>query len=517
MRRIAGLVAPLWLAAPFLPATAQPFVTSSGPESVEVTLYRAPNRSPETPIDLDWLDGYALISETRRVSLPAGESRIRFEGVAGGILPQSAIVTGFPEGVVERDHDAYLLSSATLLDNSLGRRVHLRRTSLATGESREQDAVIRSGAGGAVVLQTAEGIEALRCTGQAESLVYDEVPAGLSARPTLSVLARSREAVTVTVSLSYLASGFDWQANYVGTLSPDGRRVDLFAWLTLASSDETSFADADAQAVAGRVNREEIEIDPPYRDPLELRCWPQGTTGGGPSSPPPRSEDLLEELPQALAREVDYFGGGGDESIMVTGTRLARQEELGDLKLYRIPEPVTVAANSQKQVAFLARTGVEADIVYRQRLDPAWDDEFEGADRYLVTRNRTAEGLGVPLPGGSLQLFAASGGRPILIGEGTLRDHAVGEDVEIALGRSPGVVSRIEEEDIGDDWTDYRLTVTSDHAVPIRFETEFAPDEGVRFRARGRLSRRDGRPLWTATIPAHGSVSLRYRVVEVDE
>src|SRR6185503_17567094 len=118
---------------------------------------RAPHRAADTAIDLEWLEGYALISETRRISIPAGESEIRFEGVAGGILPQSAIVRGFPEGIVERNRDAYLLSPESLLDRSLGRRVHLRRTSGATGEVREQEAVIRSGAGGAVVLQTAEG------------------------------------------------------------------------------------------------------------------------------------------------------------------------------------------------------------------------------------------------------------------------------------------------------------------------------------------------------------------------
>ena len=41
-----------------------------------------------------------------------------------------------PEGTIERNRDAYLLSPATLLDRSLGRRVRLRRTSRATGRSR---------------------------------------------------------------------------------------------------------------------------------------------------------------------------------------------------------------------------------------------------------------------------------------------------------------------------------------------------------------------------------------------
>ena len=84
-----------------------------------------------------------------------------------------------------------------------------------------------------------------------------------------------RRAVTATVTLSYLASGFDWQADYVATLSEDGSRIDLFAWLTLASSDETSFVDADTQAVAGRLNRQDVRVQPSEGGPLRISCWPQ--------------------------------------------------------------------------------------------------------------------------------------------------------------------------------------------------------------------------------------------------
>ena len=49
------------------------------------------------------------------------------------------------------------------------------------------------------------------------------------------------------------------------------------------------------------------------------------------------------------------------EAIVVTGSRIAMKAELealGDVKLYRIPEPVTVAANSQKQVALIEKLGL---------------------------------------------------------------------------------------------------------------------------------------------------------------
>jgi hypothetical protein len=495
-------------------AGAQTIVSSAGPERVAVTVYRDPNRSAGRALNLEWLNGYALISETRRIAIPAGESEIRFEGVAGGILPQSAIVAGFPGGIVERNRDAYLLSPESLLDRSLGRRVHIRRTSTATGAVTETEAVIRSGADGAVVLQTPAGFEALRCTGLPEQLVYDGVPAGLSARPTLSVRARSAEPVTATITLSYLASGFDWQANYVASLSADGSRVSLFAWLTLANGDETGFANADTQAVAGRLNREHVEREESHVSQLAFHCWPLGRTSDIPLRVhEPRRE--RDDFRGGLVSSVPVTSIGGEEFFQAGSAMRAGQEDLGDLKLYRIPEPVTVAARSQKQVAFLERADVHVAMLYRRRLDVR-DTEHPGpASRLLVTRNGAAEGLGVPLPAGGVQLFASHGGRPILLGEGSIEDHAVGEDVEIEVGDATGVTTRtVIAEEEGEYWQDYVLTVTNDQAVAVRFEAELELDEDYRFRPRSRLPRRDGRPLWAVTVPAYGTATLRYRLTE---
>lgn len=502
-----------WLVAATLlaaaPAAAQTIATSPRPDRVAVTVYRDLARGSDRP-NLQWLNGYALISETRRVSLPAGASELRFEGVAGGILPQSAIVTGLPGGVLEKNRDAYLLSPGTLLDRSLGRRVQLRRTSRATGKVTEQEALIRSGADGAVVLQTAAGVEALRCGGLAETLVYPEVPAGLSTKPTLSIAVRSGSAVEATVTLSYLASGFDWQADYIATLSHDERTLHLSAWLTLANGDETGFANADTQAVAGKVNREDARAPTPEARLLQLQCWPTGTTSDVAEQPTPVSVQDVAIPPPPPPPPSPERGG---EDIVVTGSRVmeARRERLGDLQLYRIPEPVTVAANSQKQVALLEQPAVKVTRVYRQLLS-VQDTEFDRpAELVLVTRNRTAEGLGLPLPAGGVAVFSRHGGRPILVGEGTIDDLAVGEEVEIRLGDAPGVRGKVSLEGKGR----YHLRVTNDRAVPVAYEAELlVPERG--FRSAQRLGRRNGRPLWRSTVPANGSASLLYSVAGED-
>jgi hypothetical protein len=512
--RLAGLLLVASLLLPGL-ARAEPVTSSPGPNAVSVTVYRAPYRG-SGGLDLNWLQGFALISEQRQIAIPAGEGSIRFEGVAGGIIPESAIVTGLPDGVVEKNQDALLLSPASLLDRSLGRRVYLRRTSAATGEVREQEAVIRSGAGGAVVLQTEAGFEALQCTGLNEAIVYPSVPADLSAKPTLSVRTRSSAAATATVTLSYLASGFDWQANYVARMRADGRSLDLFAWVTLANGDETSFVGADTQAVAGRLNR--VEGDRPQRNRgsqgLTLRCWPSATTSDiplrEPQAPPPPPPPPPPPAEMAMAVPVSVVG---EENIVVTGSRIARQEALGDLKLYRLPEPVTVAAMSQKQVAFLDIKNVPVDVLHQARLDSTEEEESQPARLLLRMRNETKARLGVPLPQGSVALFQAQAGRPLLIGEAGLADKAVGEEVELAFSESPAVRWTSVEVAQGEGWSDMRVSVANANPWPVRFELRTGLNDGEALtRPSAKLLRKDGAWLWNTAVPANGSATLTYRV-----
>jgi hypothetical protein len=501
-----------------LPAVAQGIATSPRPDRVAVTVYRDPNRPAAQAPNLRWLNGVALISETRQVTIPAGTTDLRFEGVAGGIIPQSAIVTGLPEGFIERNRDAYLLSPATLLDRSLGQRVHLRRTSRATGQVREQEAVIRSGASGAVVVETDGGIEALRCTGLPETLIYDQVPPGLSARPTLSVRARATRPVTATVTLSYLASGFDWQADYVASVAPDGESIGLFGWLTLANSDETGFADASTQAVAGRIRRREVPRQASEGGPLNIACWPQDTTSDIPL-------EEWERMVQEREQDGEDFAVTAMRSPMmappappppppaVGGIAMqAQQEELGDLKLYRIPEPVTVAARSQKQVALLQQPRVQVRTVYRQRFFPGGQVMQAQASRILVTRNRHEDGLGLPLPAGRLMLFDESDGRRLLVGQAVIRDYALNEDVELDFGAVPGIVSVQRPVVRGKNQIDYEVVVTNDRPHPIAYELEIGVQPS-QVRSETRLGRRNGMALWTATVPANGSATLRYRFV----
>lgn len=495
------------------PAVAAPVVVSAAPTRVAVSLYRDPDRRSDDAIDRDDPRGFAVIAETRRVTLPRGPVTIRFEGVASGILPQTAIVVG--PAVREKNRDARLLSQRGLLDAFTGQALTLRRTDRATGRVTVERAILRSDAE-SLVIQTARGIEAVKCSGLNQTLLAPRVPAGLSAKPVLSVLTRDQPGGTVEVTLTYVATRFDWQANYVGALTPDGRHLDLLGWLTMASADDTSFPDAAAGAIAGRVakvDREDEDRDDEREAPLSFTCWPSDTTSTGlapPPSPPP---------PPAPPAPVASCPGDC-EDIVVTGSLVRRefsaatiavtavQENVGDLKLFRIPVPVTVAARAQKQVAFLVQRRVPGALVHRVRMDGGSASDPE---RVYLMRNTAAGGLGRALPTGRWTLYQQASTGRALVGQASLPDRTEGEDLELVLGGSSVGVDVT-----GKGHDRYRLVATNPTPDAVTLRLEF-PTGDYRYDGLPVAERKPGKSIVVLGVPANGTASLDYRATEQDE
>jgi len=506
---------------------AQQTVVSSAADTVQIAIYRAPNRGAGQPIDRRFPRGYALITETRTVDLPQSDAKLRFEGVSEGMLPESAIISGLPQGVIEKNRDARLLSPAGLVDAYLRRRVTLQRTNRATGAVRTQDAILRTGSQGGILIETDQGIEALRCTGLPERLLFDEVPADLSPRPTLTVLTTSERPVRATLTLTYLAEGFDWDANYIveakapggSTTTDSAQALSLFAWLTVANAGDQSFPDAQLIAIAGNPNKERA-ARPPQSPPVRLRleCWPDDTTtsdlplysaGDYPPPPPPP--------PPAMAP--------ARESIVVTGSRMrsavpvaaiqAAQEDLGDLKLYRVPEPITVAANAQKQVAMIVKPAVDYRSFYAGSFTAqdacCGDGKPRPLELTLRARNRSDSGLGIPLPQGQVAVYEPSDYGPLLVGQTDLGDKAVGQKVELALGNRPDVQMAVS---LPDAKRPRRFELTLTNALARAVDAEIAIPFELK-RCRG-VEKVDGVPTWKVRVPANGEQRLRFELKKPD-
>jgi hypothetical protein len=197
-------------------------------------------------------------------------------------------------------------------------------------------------------------------------------------------------------------------------------------------------------------------------------------------------------------------------SVVVTGSRMraemkAVEEALGDLKLYRVPEPVTVAAKSLKQVVFLDQDAVEGRLLYKTGCSP-WEGQQEAmpTGMLLATVNDKRHGLGMALPMGGITVF-----EPSAFGD-QLRDYAEGQDVELALGESSQVFAQCERTSDFDPydeptrWTPVRVTLSNANRNPARVRVVLGASGDWQLRGLQGTRVKDGEVIVEVTVPANG-------------
>lgn len=443
------------------PVLAQQVVESEGRESAAVIFYR--DRPVNTAqlmqqVSQGWIDpnmGLALVVERRIVDVPEGEGVIRFHGVADGLVPQSVVVEGLPGDQPERNADFDLITPQSLIQRSTGQVVTVGLTNPVTGEETRRRGLLRAGAGGAVVEVDGQ-FEALDCSGQLDRLILEDVPPGLGPNPILSVRTRGPGGRAV-VTLSYLTTGLQWSADYVARLNPDGETLSLTGWLTLANTGGSAFPNAQVQAVAGQFGRDAatgpVSAVAPQRN---TRCWPQGTTTDGlpsgipPPPYPPTFDYPAPSSPPLLARPspppgVDDFAASRARRMM------AQQGDLGDYKLYSLPEPVDVGSRQTKQVRFLEAPQVGFEHFYSLHVIGIVGQPQTSVDlqSMLRLRNEEASGLGMALPDGGVALFEAPAGQPNLVAQLRWSDTPIGLPITLTIGDALDVTAEVIRNDTG--------------------------------------------------------------------
>ena len=496
-------------------------VVSHAPDAVAVTVYRD-HAATAASLRQEGDDGagLAMITETRTVDLPAGRSRIRFEGVADAIIPASAALTGLPGRLVERNFDYDLLDPGSLIEKSVGQSVTIRRTDARTGKVSEEPATLRSGPDG-VVAVTTSGVEALGCGAGPEALVFDHLPPGLADRPTLSAVADVPKAGRYTLTLSYLTARIDWSADYVARLSPDGATLDLTGWLTIANRSGVSFANAPTSVVAGALARVPPDLPDIAPKVVYPECWPMGTTSDFLKREVAGRLGMDEVLAEAPAPPPMGFAKSTSVSEMVvTAEKRAVQTNLGDYKLYSLVEPTTVAAMQTKQIRFLHQTGVKFETLYvvREGAYVGGRDQPTPSPATVVLRfqNKTADGLGLALPAGMVSIRQPQDGDELYVGEHGVRDVPMNEEFELEAGAASDVEAQgvvVSDVTKGEREREaLHFTLTNAKPTPVTFELRQSPAR-TDFKIVAESSPhvlKNGDDVWRVTLPANGSATLRY-------
>ncbi|MXO71477.1 DUF4139 domain-containing protein [Alteraurantiacibacter buctensis] len=354
--------------------------------------------------------GQSLIQDVRQLNIRQGRTTITFPDVSAMIRPETLSFNAAGTSIIEQNFDFDLLTPQKLMEKAVGQTVTLIRTNPATGAETTQRAEVLSTFGG-VVIRVGDHIEVLRDDGLPVRVIFDEVPPGLRARPTLSVTLDSTQNGARPASIRYLTPGLGWSADYVALFDEQRGTVDMQGWVTLTNTTGTTFNQASTLLVAGTVG------------------------GGGYNAyapPPPR--------------------GGG---LVRPGTETADRERLGDFYLYPISGRTTISNNQTKQVSFLDVQGVPSSRVYSREV--GWlqsDDRPMNVSSAIAFSSSREGGLGDAMPAGTVRFYQRDAqGTPQFIGENQIGHTPMGSAISLRTGDAFDVFVQAEVES--------RATITS--------------------------------------------------------
>jgi hypothetical protein len=427
----------------------------------------------------------AMVRERRTFRLPAASAQLAFTGVSNRMQPETAfldITKGDAVKVAEQSFHYGVITPQALLEKAVGQDVSILYTNPATGKETVQRGKVLGVAGGPVI-----DIGGKIHTDVLGRIVFDTLPPGLRAMPTLLMTVTGAANKDAESELSYLTDGLSWHADYVAHVDPDAGRMDLMAWATINNSTGVDFKDARLKLVAGDVNR----AAPPR--PMRMEAKTMAATAAAPAM----ADGVTEQTVDAA-------------------------------HVYSMAKPSSLMNQESKQLALFSGQGIAArrEIVVRNEQQYIYSNAVRGqipetrANTEMVFKNDAAAKLGVPLPAGTVRVYGADEqGNALFMGEAPVDHTAVGGEVRLKLGRDFDVPVTREQMTFArasDTITvsSWKVTVRNAKAKPIKIRLlEPMPESWeISRESQPHKASNAGFVEWNMDVPAKGQAVLEYTV-----
>jgi hypothetical protein len=358
----------------------------------------------------------SLVRDVRQLTLPAGESRLRFMDIAASINPATVHFRSLTEpsrlSVIEQNYEYDLLDPNKLLQKFVGREVTLVRPKIASGSTEyvEVKATLLS-LNGAPVWKIGNEI----VTGMSyESIRFPELPDNLYERPTLLWTLENSGARRHRVEASYLTGNLSWSADYVLNVAKDESLGDLDGWVTLVNHSGTQFKNAQLQLVAGDIHRVVAQngMD-------EMKAM--GAMARSANAPAPFQQESFSEYHlYSLNRRTSIFD--------------QESKQISLLNASRFPLRKVYVVNGQT-------------YYYRGAVQPGAPVK-DPVQVFYKFKNEEKAGLGMPLPSGTIRVYQAdSRGGSLFVGEDHIDHTPKDEEISLHIGNAFDIVAERKQTD----------------------------------------------------------------------
>jgi hypothetical protein len=247
---------------------------------------------------------------------------------------------------------------------------------------------------------------------------------------------RSQVSGKVPVEITYLTSGLDWRAFYMGTLSGDEKTMKWEGYVRVGNRSGEDYEEAQVRLIVGKVHLLDQIAE------LAQRQYPYGAPAGWGIR---RSNKLDKKkgIDKDVTDEPMAFGGAvaGDAMMLMDAVAPKEiiKEGLSEYFLYTIEGKETIPNEWAKRLPSLGPFDVPVVNLYK------FEEEQYGARvvRFLSFTNDEAHKLGqTPIPDGMLRMFrtADEAGHLSYEGQSDIKYIPVNEKVELNLGEVENVV-----------------------------------------------------------------------------
>jgi hypothetical protein len=378
----------------------------------------------------------SLVRDVRQLTLPSGDSLLKFMDIAASINPATVHFRSLTEpaklDVLEQNYEFDLLEPGKLLHKYVGREVTMMRG------DQEVKATLLSDNGGQV---WKIGNEIVTNMGY-NSLRFPEVPANLYDRPTLLWTLQNSGARRHQVEASYLTANLSWSADYVLNVSKDETSGDLDGWVTLVNHSGTAFKNASLQLVAGDLHRVVAQY-------------------------------AMDEM-KAMSRVAKEANAPAP----------FQQESFSEYHLYSLNRRTSVFDQESKQISLLNASHFPLRKVfvvngqpyyYRSVVQPGAPVK-DPVQVFYKFKNEEKAGLGMPLPAGTIRVYQQdSRDGSLFAGEDHIDHTPKDEEISLHIGDAFDIVAERKQTDYKVLSPrlyefEYEITVRNHKPTPISVE-----------------------------------------------
>lgn len=436
----------------------------------------------------------ALVKDIRPADIKAGMSEVIFDGVAQQIQPETAMLYGQDIKVLEQNYSYNVISYENMLNQSVGQEVNTMRQNPQTGENIFEKAVLIGAAYGQPVLKFPYGIE----TNFNGRIVFNQIPSGVSDKPTLTAKINNKKAGSKNLFLAYLTGGLSWRTDYVATIA-DKNKLDLTGWVTINNNSGVDYNDAKIQLIAGDVNVVRPVVQPRL---------------------------LMAKMSMAAM----------DNGVETAAMGSVAPEQISNYELYTLPAITTIKDKQTKQVGLIEKSGVNyvKEFNFRSPLYFGGSYEFEKQHPSItyVLENVQKSNLGISLPAGTMRFYENDkNGNLQFIGSTDIANTAKEETLRLNLGEAfnltlKGKVAKVSEKEVErkpqkqcynvkllKTYTAETTVSNADTAENSVIISQNLPDNYkiVKESLKGAVKNAQTRQ-WTVKVPANGKITLSYTV-----